>query len=317
MEAWQKALDQVDFSKPSPDDQERLGLFMPEAEILVAVNNPMRLFVYLCNWLESRTLVMRLLHSEHRFAPPRPPVWRVLLERFPPQEPQTNVSASSSRQVADAPSRKHTSKPKPKKRQEKEDGCRLFSALFDQEITLERTPVEAITWRAMRLEKKAFEGESVPQRLVAPIREIAWELAEMGFRMDLYEADRRMVAAHPPPAVDGQARASAQDEIISRRNLLTNVWGDGHYLYPTLPPCPTMGLSADSLEKRASGLEGLRQVFVRWPSHPALFDETGVLSSQSSKDTLEQFEHAASAYYCQTFYQQFGRAPAVPRIHPS
>lgn len=310
---WQKALDEVDFSKASPDDQERLGLWLPEAETLVAVSNPTRLYVYLCNWLEHRTLLMSLLHNDNRYIPPRPPMWRIFLERFPPQENPPYSSTSRSHQAPHAVSSQNVSKSK--KRLEKEEVCRQFSALLDREITLSRTPIDTITWRATPLEKKAFKGETVPQRLVMPIREIAWELAEMGFRIDLYEADRRMVPS-PPSDIVGQAHKPAQDDIIFRRNLLSNVWADGHYLYPRLPPCPTLGLSAEKLCERASGLEGLRQVFVRWPGHPPSFDQVDVLSSLSTKDSLEQFEHAASTYYCQTFFELFGRAPAVPRVYP-
>lgn len=293
---WQQGLDQVDFSRPSPDDQARIGLWLPEAEFLVAVENPFRLFVYLQNWLHFRLPLMKLLKEENRFVPPRAPMWRILLERFPSTS-DTTAERNSSGKAA-------------KKHKAKLDACAYFSKLFNEEVPLHPAPGGTIIWRTHTMDQRSFQGSKPPESARKPIGEIAWELSEMGFRVDLYEADYRQV---PPPPHD---TVMALDDMTTRRALVTKVWPDGHFLFPTTPACPTQGLWAENIRDRACALDGLRCLFRRWPAHPASFDTVGELTRATDVQTLEQFERAAIRYYCQQFFEMFGRAPVVPRVLP-
>ena len=133
-------------------------------------------------------------------------------------------------------------------------------------------------------------------------REIAWELADVAFRVELCELDRRTVS---------QDGAGA---FRRRSKLLSVIFPGVHWSRPELPPLRE-GLHARDIRDRSRSLEGLRQLLCRWEGCPQEFLELR-LDAKTSVDDLAEFERKAAAFYCQIAYQKLGRAAAVPRAIP-
>ncbi|KIP01832.1 hypothetical protein PHLGIDRAFT_123018 [Phlebiopsis gigantea 11061_1 CR5-6] len=99
-----------------------------------------------------------------------------------------------------------------------------------------------------------------------------------------------------------------------QRNIITEIAPDGHPLIPTIPPRRDAGLWANNIRDRVRSLEGLRKYLVRWPGTPAWLARVPPLSFDTPEKQLLEFEREAARYYCRVFFDEFGRAPAVPRI---
>lgn len=51
---WHEALAAVDHTQPCADDAHRLGLWLPEAELVMTVSHHRRLYIYLACHLQGR-----------------------------------------------------------------------------------------------------------------------------------------------------------------------------------------------------------------------------------------------------------------------
>ena len=294
---WQMALEQVDFSRPAPGDQGRMGLWLPEAEFVVGPAQPWRLYAYLGNWIRARCAFWRLLSKMQRFEPPRASSWRIFIGRLPENPDEENEART-------AVERKQRSvHQRAKRQQEREDACGYFAALLKQEVRPREPLLEEVTWRGCKLTQADIAGGELPPAIRRAVREMAWELSETAFRVELYELDRHLVPA---------ARECYQDYEWQRRRLVTAVFPDHHFAIPALPASSRGGLSATDLRGRAECLEGLRRVLVRWPRAPRMFSRVRI-DCNTPRDDLRAFEWEAASFYCQQFYESFGRPAVVPR----
>ncbi|KIP03040.1 hypothetical protein PHLGIDRAFT_16136 [Phlebiopsis gigantea 11061_1 CR5-6] len=296
--AWQMALETVDFSRPAPGDQDRLGLWLPEPEFVVGPTQSWRMHAYLGNWLRARRAMWQLLSKMQRFQPPRANTWRVFIGRLP-----DNPDDEEEVPAPQAERKQRSVNQRAKRRQERQDTCAYFSALLKQEVHSREPLLDEIAWGGRKLTQAEIVGTTSASAATA-IREICWELSEVAFRVELYELDRRLV----PPA-----RERSESDELERRKLITSVFPDQHFALPTIPPRPRQGLFALELGDRWESLEGLRLVMVRWPHSPSSFRQLH-LHRQSARVDLRRFEWEAAAFYCQVFYENFGRAAAVPRF---
>ena len=289
---WQSALDRIDFSRPCADS--RLGLYVPEAEFLVSVQNLRRLYTYASNWLRVRSGILRLLTGIALFTPPRPESWRTLLGRFP-----LTAGYEQHRKEVDAPRHKR-----------KLEACKLFTDLLGEDITLHTDMPESVVWEGTVLPSAAFteQGPSnLPPEFSLPLRQIAWELSELGFRFELYALDRHLV----PEA--GSTHEVAEHR---RRALIHRIFAGTHFILPDRSLAGNAGIGALHVRDRASGLEALRLLICRWPGSPTRFRRLAPLSAQTPYNLLRDFEQDAANVYCQRFYEWSNRAPVVPRVFP-
>ena len=288
---WQDALDRVDRSRPCADDADRLGLWLPEAEFVVAVSTNKRLYTYLSNWLRFRQAIIKSLLGTNRYVPPRPVHWRTLLSRFPKvgEVPRLDEKGSKKRRV------------------QKEEAWEFFSELLNEKITMHADLPESIFWNGLEIPQDAFEGDSLHQHYVSRVHEVAWELSEIAFRVELYEMDRYLV---PAPSQN-------EDSFeMQRRDILVRIFGDGHPVMPLVPPKPSGSLSATNIRTRAENLEALRTLMCRWPDHPPHFDTLKLDNPALPDSDLSTFERDATLHYCQRFYEWSGRAAVIPRTPP-
>ena len=304
---WQTALERVDFSRPAPDDRGRLGLWLPEAEFLVTPSSPLRLYAYLSNWLNARSALYQLLARLERFVPPRANTWRNFLGRFPEQ---TSEERQQSRRHAVSASHKERSQNQRLKReQERGDMCKFFSTLLKQDVNWRVPLPDHITWAGLSITLDSLKQQTLPEAIAERVREIAWEISEIAFRVELYELDRHLVPPEKSPS-------SPLDfcEMVRRRRIAA-VFADRQYLIPTPPHTQRQGFFSPDVRDRAEGLESLRRLMVRWPRHPPMFD-TLHISLDTPRDTIQLFERDAAEFYVQQFYEMSGRAAVVPRMLP-
>ncbi|GJF00685.1 hypothetical protein PsYK624_169830 [Phanerochaete sordida] len=317
---WQEALSSLDLSKTC---EALVGLWFPEPELLVMPQNKLRLLVYISNWVSTRTQLFALLGRLSLHPPVTQNSWRTLLSRFPEQseeekqasESQRTPASSSKSTARGSASGKATSSSSSqaakkeaaqKRHQQKEAVCAYFSALFglkERPLKLRVEPISSFVWRgtAYALDRTAAQAGRMP--LPADVvQEIAWELAEVTFRVEVCELDARMVPRR------------GQRALRLRHELLDAVFVGGHWSKPDLPP-PLKGLWAEAFSDRVECLESLRLLLLRWPSCPDVLKTQKFQPAMPVDDGLK-LERAVVKLYCECAYQQFGRAAALPRIVP-
>ncbi|KAI0692377.1 hypothetical protein BC835DRAFT_1416575 [Cytidiella melzeri] len=133
-------------------------------------------------------------------------------------------------------------------------------------------------------------------------RDVAWELSEVGFRVELLMLD---MAFFQPD----RSRPAAASQ---RADWMTQVFQTGHMLYLTSLPTCNIGLSSSDRLVRATSLEGLRLLMECWPNRPELLKTVGSLTG-APEETLQTIEPIIAQFYCETFVKRWGRALSLPR----
>lgn len=130
--------------------------------------------------------------------------------------------------------------------------------------------------------------------------EILWELAELNFRFELLALDARATGRRPGP---------------DRQQLITSCFpggerGVGSLLIADLGAA-NHGLASENWEEKALYLVGLKKIMATWHGDPPLI----ILAKKYkwSKCEIEDLEVAIASFYVQSFYNNFRRAPVVPR----
>ena len=157
-----------------------------------------------------------------------------------------------------------------------------------------------------RVQLKWFDADVAPDSL-QQIREIMWELSELGFRYELLALDCHFVSYAD--------KGLAQDTYETmRRRMIQAVCADRPAIITALPTA-NIGLAAPDLLQRAPCLEALRQVISRWPTAPEEIKNAGDLT-KADATTLAEMENILCRYYVQTFWETAGRAATIPRTFP-
>ncbi|KAF8143180.1 hypothetical protein K438DRAFT_1994140 [Mycena galopus ATCC 62051] len=126
-------------------------------------------------------------------------------------------------------------------------------------------------------------------------KELVWEVSEINFRYELLEVD---------------ARASGLSRPDDCRQCFP-----GHLLLGFDLSAGKMGFAADASEDRLPYLLRLARLMLDWKPRPRPPQISSTFSeSQSNWDAarIDGLEDAVAGYYCNTFYDFFGRAAVVP-----
>ena len=136
------------------------------------------------------------------------------------------------------------------------------------------------------------------------VRGILWELYQLNFAYELLSLDRRACS---------KLDTSDDLQLLQRQSLVIKCFPVDPFLSRSLPD-RNCGLAADGIEERLPFILSLVRVMQSWKGDkPSVF----ILAAQSyqeisaSQDSTE-FEEAAAKYYCQQFFNYFGRAALVP-----
>lgn len=161
-----------------------------------------------------------------------------------------------------------------------------------------------IQWKGAKLTESGNRDN-----LEAPVspevfRQVVWDLIEHNFRFELLSLDR---AIHPrrymtPP--DSLHRDTLVSACIPGRSLVMKDF-----------PNDDFGLGASSVEKRWKYVEALRVVMLTWPG-PSAGALLRMKLTCADQALCAKVEAVAYPFYCQTFFDYFGRAATVPHQLP-
>jgi hypothetical protein len=136
------------------------------------------------------------------------------------------------------------------------------------------------------------------------VREIIWELFEHNFRYELQALD---MAAAPSEWHDARLRQDAVRSVFGRDGKFI-IWND-------VLPSSNVGLQAESIHDRLSSLEQLRLLMKSWRGVPTAIRDVSLLD-KVSKALFDEREYQIILFYCQTFFDFFGRPPVCPHRIP-
>ncbi|KAI0686256.1 hypothetical protein BC835DRAFT_1288485, partial [Cytidiella melzeri] len=130
-------------------------------------------------------------------------------------------------------------------------------------------------------------------------RSVAWELSELGFRVELLMLDLHLF--RPDQSQSAQA--------VQRADLMNRVFQTGHMLYLTSLPSSDIGLCSPNVAERAKSLDALRLLMQCWPNVPEMLKTIGSLEN-ATEEALHSIEPIIAQFYCKTFVKYSGRAPS-------
>jgi hypothetical protein len=142
-------------------------------------------------------------------------------------------------------------------------------------------------------------GVSLPENV---IREILWELYEVNFIHELQSLDRR--ACHDLDLSNTARLFDRQIEISLCFHTSS---------FPQVPiPSENRGLADDNFEKRFRFITGLVFIMRSWKGDKPALPAGDLNQLQFSPKEAMDLENVVAKYYCQQFYNYFGRAAQVP-----
>ncbi|KAJ8091180.1 hypothetical protein PM082_004156 [Marasmius tenuissimus] len=281
-DVWVEALASIDRSRrPAQEGVVNGGYAFPDPGLFlyVPLEKMQRL---LRNWLRMHP-VLRIRHSMEPCTassawPPKQ--WRILLGTTDDHTPKEGSQMATSRAVV----------------RELLGQCLDFYGL-----TIEDSDSEFFTWDGSRF---SIDQLSDP-RLV---KQIVWELYELNFRFEFQALDRKCRGVVYPAC--GVGDASSFNPVIQACSA-----------DPSLNPSQVSigkancGLAAAEIRHRGSYFRQMCQIIKDWGPGGAAA-ETFLAGKEKLKhytdDELIAMERWATRFYCQTFYEKFGRPPILP-----
>jgi hypothetical protein len=150
-----------------------------------------------------------------------------------------------------------------------------------------------------------WQGREYPLGVLPPenvIREILWELYEINFIYELQSLDRR--ACHNLDLLSAT-------QLLDREVSISQCFYTSSVRHVPLPS-ENLGLADDDFDKRFGFITGLVFVMNSWKG-----DKPDMLAGDPSDLQLSptgamELEKVVAKYYCQQFFNYFGRAAQVP-----
>jgi len=289
IEAWVLALQSVDADPNRIKESASIvkGYRFPDPGLFISTSNKE---VYLATWLSSRAAWMSGMAKDiwpGDDGPTHVPAqwWRDFLRRgcfrtvHSPQTPE----ARQSRSIA-------TTGPTKTQRRNEE-----VTKIFRRHMDTDLREVESVFWKERRLTQGDFAH--LDPRVIA---EILWDLYEHNWRLELLTLDRTV-----------QPLLWRGEDAYKRDLLLKSLFHNNDYLVSKFPTSDC-GLASKVWQDRAPYIKIFREILSTWPGLPH-----GVCSRKlTSPVEVSVVEKALADFYCQTFYDHFGRAPITPHRLP-
>jgi hypothetical protein len=151
-----------------------------------------------------------------------------------------------------------------------------------------------------------WQGQEYPLGVLPPedvVRQILWELYELNFIYELQSLDRRACAdldlSDTALLLERQMKISRCFPINSFRHVMI--------------PSENCGLAADNLSERFRFVVELFHIMKAWRGDkPAIFEMSMDNLRDSTNQTRMLVEKTVAKYYCQQFFNYFGRAAQIP-----
>lgn len=151
-----------------------------------------------------------------------------------------------------------------------------------------------------------WQSTEYPSGVLPPedvMRQILWELYELNFIHELQSLDRRACA---------NLDLSNVEQLVDRQMKISRCFPINSFRHVTIPS-ENRGLAADDLSERFRFVVELLHVMRSWRGEkPAIFG----ISMDNLRDSTRQarilLENTIAKYYCQQFFNYFGRAAQIP-----
>jgi hypothetical protein len=188
-----------------------------------------------------------------------------------------------------------------KRRQQILDMLTPKSDLFP-EVKTRSTTGDPIIWQG----KKYIPGVLPAHQI---IREILWELYQLNFYFELLSLDRRACT---------DLIRSDNLQLIHRQALISECFPVDPFRSLSLPT-RNCGLAGSEIEERLPFVLALVRVMQSWKGDkPPVFQLAARTFHEVSASQGTELEEVATKYYCQQFFNYFGRAALVPhRLFPT
>ena len=164
------------------------------------------------------------------------------------------------------------------------------------EIKTRSTSGEPVIWQGNKYTPAVLPADHI-------VRGILWELYHLNFTYEFLSLDRRAC-----PNLDTLDDA----QLMQRQAMILECFSADPFLSRSLPD-RNCGLAADGIEERLPFILPLIRVMQSWKGDkPTIFN----LAAHSYQEILGSeapgLEEAATKYYCQQFFNYFGRTALVP-----
>ena len=247
----------------------------PDPGLFVSPTADEKKYLHIQSWLQIRDAWLMRLQTEPSLAMSSQ-YWRTFLSM------DLSVPVQGSTKAA-------------KRRQE------VFDMLVPNSSTYPEVQARSVTNRLL-----VWQGEEYPLGVLPPedvVRQILWELYELNFIHELQSLDRRACA---------DLDLSNVAQLIERQVKISRCFPINSFRHVTISS-ENCGLVADDLSERFQFAVELLHVMKSWKGDkPAIFGISMDNLRDSTRQTQILIENTVAKYYCQQFFNHFGRAAQIP-----
>lgn len=169
------------------------------------------------------------------------------------------------------------------------------SKLFP-DIKTRSTAGEPVNWQGNKYLPGMLPADHI-------VRGALWELYQLNFAYELLSLDRR---------ASSDLDSSKDLQLMQRQDMISQCFVSNPFLSISLPD-RNCGLDANDIEERLPFIFCLVRVMQSWKGDkPPIFNLSTRSYQEIRGSQATEFEEAATKYYCQQFYNHFGRAALVP-----
>ena len=150
-----------------------------------------------------------------------------------------------------------------------------------------------------------WQGREYPPGVLPPenvVREILWELYELNFIHELQSLDRRACQ---------NLDLSNASQLFERQVEISQCFPTSSFRHVSISS-ENRGLADDVFDKRFQFVTALVFVMNSWKGDKPVMLAGDLFDLQLSPDGARELEKVAANYYCQQFFNYFGRAAQVP-----
>jgi hypothetical protein len=164
-------------------------------------------------------------------------------------------------------------------------------------VKIRNSSKDPLVWQDKEYPPGVLPPESV-------VRQILWELYELNFIHELVSLDRRACA---------ELDLSDTAQLLDRQTKISRCFPIESFRHVTIPS-RNCGLAADNLGERFPFIVALFLVVKSWRGdQPKIFEASEEnVHNFSGHTALSSFENLVAKYYCQQFFNYFGRAAQIP-----
>jgi hypothetical protein len=164
------------------------------------------------------------------------------------------------------------------------------------DVKTRSTAGEPVTWQGRNYPPDVLPADHV-------VRGILWELFQLNFAYELLSLDRRACSI---------LDTTSDSQLMQRQVLVSRCFSVDPFLSGLLPD-RDCGLAANGIEERIPYIFSFVRVMQSWKGNkPPIFNVVAQSYQEIPQSQASELEEAATKFYCQQFFNYFGRAALLP-----